>query len=172
MVEAVPRPRFVLAVVTLVRSDRLLVFWVAPATVLLLEIMFSTLVVLARVGEVAEEFVPPRSPASSMRPGVVVVALFTVPLLVTVAQLVAVPLVACSTWPAVGVELGRLIPWSLATVGEGKLPDRSPARVVVGWMAVVAELRFVCTVLLTLMFRLLPRKYLWSSKAATFLYYG
>jgi hypothetical protein len=97
MVAALPKPRLVLAVVALLRSLRSLVFCSDPATVTLLEIIPFTLDVAARVGEVALVLVPARSPANSMRPGVVVVALLTVPLLVTVAQLVALELVAWST---------------------------------------------------------------------------
>jgi hypothetical protein len=158
MVAALARPKFVLAVVGLVRSDRLLVFWAAPATVGLAEMMFSTLVVEARVGVEADVLVPPRSPASVIMPGVVVVALDTEPLLVTVAQLVVVLLVACRTWPVEGLLLGKVIPFTLATVGLGKVPDRSPPTVSPGCRAVLAEVRLVCTELDRLVAGMLPAR--------------
>jgi hypothetical protein len=48
-----------------------------------------------------------------------------------VCQVAAVPEVAVSTWPAVGVA-GTVVPLILATVGPGYVPERSPDAVPLG----------------------------------------
>jgi hypothetical protein len=125
-----------------VTSLRLLVFCNAPATVVLAEIILSTLELPVSVGAVA---VPLRSPASWTNPGALVVALLAPP--DALAQAAAVELDAVNTWLADGVPV-TVIPLTLATVGVAIVPDRSPPlSAVEDWTAVPAAVRLAWTAL-------------------------